>query len=118
MSDQQETKIAVMGADIAHLKESFDEFKEETKGFHEHQTRMLDELNKKWVEFSGLFQSLTTLQRQVNDNAQRIKDLEEEVKAKYVSKEELYPIKKLVYGFVGIVLLSVIGAVVGLVIIK
>lgn len=40
------------------------------------------------------------------------------LKGSYVTKEEFEPIKKLVYGLVGLILVAVVGAVMGLVVIK
>lgn len=78
--ESTESKIATMGSDIKHLKESFDEFKEDTKQFHEKQTEMLDELKAEWQKFGGLIQGLTSLQHQVNEHEKFIAEIKAPVK--------------------------------------
>lgn len=42
--------------------------------------------------------------------------LDSKVSSHYVSKEEFEPVKKIVYGLVGLILVAVAGAILGLVI--
>lgn len=69
-----------MGSDIKHLKESFDEFKEDTKKFHEKQTEMLDELKAEWQKFGGLVQGVASIQAQVNEHDKFITEIKEHVR--------------------------------------
>lgn len=48
----------------------------------------------------------------------RLEDLETHVENVYVTKEQFGPVQKLVYGFVGVVILSVLGAILSTVIVK
>lgn len=115
MSEEREIKDAErmvrVEENIDHLTKSFDEFKKETKEYHDYQTIALDGLNKEWGRLSGLLTGQSDLQSQIND-------LDKKIEENYVSKEELDPIKKLVYGFVTVILLAVIGAIVSLVLIR
>ena len=47
-----------------------------------------------------------------------VKEIKDNLRSSYVSKDEFDPVKKIVYGLVGLILVSVMGAVLGLVIIK
>lgn len=47
-----------------------------------------------------------------------IKDINQKLDDKFVSKTEFIPVKTLAFGFVGLVLIAVVGALVGLVIIR
>lgn len=47
-----------------------------------------------------------------------ITEIKERLDEKYVTKDEFEPVKKLVYGIVGLILTAVIGALLGLVILK
>lgn len=71
---QDAGRMARMEADISHLTKSFDEFKNETKVFHERQTDMLDELKEGWQKFGGVVQGLATIQKQANDHERWISE--------------------------------------------
>lgn len=47
-----------------------------------------------------------------------IRDIKSKLNAKYITRTEFEPIKKIVYGVVAIILTAVVGAIVGLVILK
>lgn len=51
-----------------------------------------------------------------NDN--RITKVEEYIEKKCVTREEFSPIRLVVYGLVGLILVAVVGALIGLVVIK
>lgn len=86
--ESTESKIATMGSDIKHLKESFDEFKDDTKQFHEKQTEMLDELKAEWQKFGGLIQGLTSLQHQVNEHEKFISEYKHPIKEMVEDKKD------------------------------
>ena len=48
----------------------------------------------------------------------KVDDICDDVERKYVSKTEFDPIKRLVYGAVSLILVAVIGAVIGLVVLR
>jgi len=47
-----------------------------------------------------------------------VKEIKEILKTDYVTKDEYDPIKKLVYGLVGLILIGVVGALLSLVILQ
>ena len=47
-----------------------------------------------------------------------VKEIKDNLRSSYVSKDEFDPVKKIVYGLVGLILVAVMVAVLGLVIIK
>ncbi|ARU04763.1 hypothetical protein CCO03_08795 [Comamonas serinivorans] len=59
---------------------------------------------------------VTRLEERVTSIRSDVTELERDVKANYVTKTELSPIAKLVYGAVAIMLMAVISAVVALVV--
>lgn len=65
--ESTDSKIAKMGSDITHLKESFDEFKDNTK-------ESLDTLKIEWQKFGGLVQGFTSIQMQVNEHEKFISE--------------------------------------------
>lgn len=86
---QDAGRMARMEADISHLTKSFDEFKDETKIFHERQTDMLDELKEGWQKFGGIIQGLSGMQKQINVIDGRVNDLEK-WKIAFVAKFSIY----------------------------
>lgn len=46
----------------------------------------------------------------------KLEDVDNKLSSHYVSKEEFEPVKKIVYGLVGLILVAVMGAVVSLVV--
>lgn len=47
-----------------------------------------------------------------------VKEVKESLEAKYVTQTEFDPVKKIVYGIVGLILTAVVGALVSLVVMK
>lgn len=47
-----------------------------------------------------------------------VTEIKSTLKGSYVSKDEFEPIKKIVYGLVGLILVTVVGGLMGLVILK
>ena len=47
-----------------------------------------------------------------------VTEIKSQLRGSYVSKDEFEPIKKIVYGLVGLILVAVVGALMGLVIVK
>ena len=60
--------------------------------------------------------TLATLKTDLEYIKRDISEIKSSLRADYVTREEFSPIKSIVYGLVGIVLTSVIGALVALVI--
>lgn len=83
-----DSKIAKMGSDITHLKESFDELKEDTKEFHQQQTEMLDELKTEWQKFGGVVQGFTSIQIQVNEHEKFISEYKHPIKEMVEDKKD------------------------------
>lgn len=53
-----------------------------------------------------------------NANDSRITKIEKQIEEKCVTKEEFSPVRLVVYGLVGLILVAVVGALIGLVVIK
>lgn len=58
---------------------------------------------------------LAVLQNDMAYVKNKLDSIDEKVGSRYVSKEEFEPIKKIVYGLVGLILIAVVGALVSLV---
>ena len=98
---QDAGRMARMEADISHLTKSFDEFKDETKEFHERQTDMLEELKEGWQKFGGVVQGLATIQRQANDHERWISENREFIASlKEDKKDTKGRLKDFLYSFV------------------
>ena len=63
----------------------------------------------------GLKEDMKNIKGSFDDG---IKDVKDRTDRKYVTKESFSPIQALVYGFTAIILIAVIGAIVGMVIIR
>lgn len=67
-------------------------------------------------------ETLDTRVALVQQDVKYIKDgfdkLDEKISAHYVTKEEFDPVKKIVYGLVGLILITVVGSIVSLVLIR
>lgn len=74
---------------------------------------MTDQLD---TRVTRLEEKVISLRTDANANEREQKEFEREVKANYVTKTELGPIAKLVYGVVSLILTAVICAVVALVV--
>jgi len=59
---------------------------------------------------------LAVIQNDIGYIKDTMKSLDQKVSSHYVSKEEFEPIKKIVYGLVGLILVAVVGALVSLVV--
>jgi hypothetical protein len=58
---------------------------------------------------------LAVLQNDLNHIQADVKEIKEKMESHFITKEEFDPVKKIVYGLVGIILVAVIGALVALV---
>jgi len=67
-------------------------------------------------EQASLQKTLATLVARQDLIRQDLADIKKALKEGYVTKEEFWPIRTLVYGFTGIILLAVIGALVAMVV--
>lgn len=72
-----------------------------------------------------IFQNLGFIKDQITESTRKIDNLDKKIDSNYVTKDQLETLKqrvtmleKIVYGFVAVVLLAVIGALVSLVLIK
>jgi len=63
------------------------------------------------VTYKELYQSIDDLRQHMNDRFDRLE-------VSYVNWDEFKPVQRIVYGFVSLILVSVAGAILGLVIIK
>ena len=79
------------------------------------------------ADFSSIHDHLDRLDRVTNNDLivykidelkSQFTDFEKSLKSTYVTKTEFLPIQKLVYGMVGLILVSVVGAVLALVVKK
>ena len=70
------------------------------------------------VSLNAVMRELEIITDNIHDIRASIVKIEERMEEKYVSKVEFEPIKNIVYGLVGTILLAFIGAVISLVIIK
>jgi len=61
---------------------------------------------------------VAVMQETMSDIRSDVIEIKVKLDSKYVTKEEFDPIKKLVYGVTGLILTTVIGALLALVIIK
>jgi hypothetical protein len=60
------------------------------------------------TQLATLTANVTTMSRDINDIKEDIKDL----KGQYVTTDQFFPIRNLVYGFVTLILIAVIGAII------
>lgn len=58
--------IATMKADIRSMSESFKEFKNETKDFHERQSKQLDDMARQWNEVGGVVKMVADINNRMN----------------------------------------------------
>ena len=52
------------------------------------------------------------------DIKEDVRDIKEKLEKNYVTQDQFEPVKKIVYGLVGLILVAVVGALIGLVITK
>jgi len=58
---------------------------------------------------------ISLIKRDIEYIQKDVKEIKEKLESRYVTKEEFDPIKRIVYGMVGVILLAVVGALVALV---
>ena len=68
------------------------------------------------VDIAVMARDIEYIKKEVDGVSKKVTDLDDKVSKNYVSQEEFKPIKMLVYGLVGIILVAVIGALLKLVI--
>ena len=68
------------------------------------------------MELAGILTTLKFINEGLAEIKGDVKSMKDDVKECYVTKVEFDPIKRLVYGAVGVILLAVIGAVIALVV--
>jgi hypothetical protein len=59
---------------------------------------------------------LAVIQTDINYIKDKLNSVDQKVSTHYITREEFEPIKKIVYGLVGLILVAVVGAVVSLVV--
>lgn len=62
--------------------------------------------------------NVARVQSDIGEMKLDIKQIILEVQSQYVSKDEFEPVKRLVYGLVGLILVAVVGAILALVIVR
>lgn len=69
-------------------------------------------------ETGNLSTQLAVLISKVGYIETEVKDITKKLESSYVTQDQFEPVKNVVYGLVSIILLAVVGALVGLVILK
>lgn len=69
-------------------------------------------------ETGNLSTQLAVLINKVGYIETEVKDITKKLESSYVTQDQFEPVKNVVYGLVSIILLAVVGALVGLVILK
>lgn len=67
---------------------------------------------------SGLETQVAVIGTKVDNIEEKVTNIEKKLEGHYVTKDEFEPIKKIVYGMVGLILVAVVGALLALVIIN
>lgn len=62
--------------------------------------------------------SLDVLANEMKHISRDVSDIKSTLRGSYVTKDEFEPIKKIVYGLVGLILVTVVGGLMGLVILQ
>ena len=60
--------------------------------------------------------SFEVIDTKLNFIMQSVKDIKQDLEKNYVTRMEFEPVKKVIYGLVGIILVAVVGAVIALVV--
>ena len=60
--------------------------------------------------------SFEVIDTKLNFIMQSVKDIKQDLEKNYVTRMEFDPVKKIIYGLVGIILVAVVGAVIALVV--
>lgn len=61
---------------------------------------------------------LAVMANDVKHIREEVSEIKEKLEGRYVTKTEFEPVKKVVYGIVALILVAVVGALVGLVVLK
>ncbi len=64
------------------------------------------------------YTDLALMAKDIEYIKKQLSHIESKIENSYVTREEFKPVRTIVYGFVGLVLTSVVGALLGLVIIR
>jgi len=80
--------------------------------------KMFDEVNSKIKTILDKTLDTNLLCKDIEYIKVEMRDIKDMLKDNFVTKDQFEPIKMIVYGLVGVILLSFIGAVVSLVIMK
>lgn len=64
--------IAGMKSDMRSLKESFDEFKDETKEYHKNQAQRLDDMAESWQEIGSFVTMVTNQNKQIEELEKKV----------------------------------------------
>lgn len=59
---------------------------------------------------------IALIQQDISYMKDKLDNVDQKISTHYVSREEFEPIKKIVYGMVGLILIAVVGALVSLVV--
>jgi hypothetical protein len=70
------------------------------------------------LDITQMTVDLAVILSEINYIKSDVKDIKIKLENDYVTQDQFEPVKKIVYGLVSVILLAVIGAVVGLVILK
>lgn len=70
------------------------------------------------VEINKLTTDIAVILSKVGYIEGEVKEIIQKLQSSYVTQDQFEPVKKVVYGLVTIILLAVVGALVGLVILK
>jgi len=81
---------------------------------------MQDEMNKEWrslliQKIDELNSDIKAMRHEIDQKIERISEWKGGLDEKYVSQKEFAPVKQLIYGAVGTILLALLGSVIALV---
>lgn len=63
-------------------------------------------------------ENMEVMANELTHIAADVSEIKSTLKGSYVSKDEFEPVKKIVYGLVGLILVTVVGGLLGLIILK
>ncbi len=75
-----------------------------------------EDIRKDYVQINVLANEVKNLTTSISELKTEIKDMKTEFKECYITKTEFDPIKRIVYGVVGLLLVAIAGAIIKLVI--
>lgn len=67
---------------------------------------------------SALIEQLTRFEVKLDQSLREVEEIKETLKTNFVTKQEFWPVRALVYGFAALVFTSVVGALLALVIVR